>query len=61
MLKAYELNHELAIFLSLGTKDEVLSKQVISERSAEFKKNHEKLFTTSLEDALDNDFDSDPH
>ncbi len=61
LLKAYELNHELAIFLSLGTKDEVLSKQVISERSAEFKKNHEKLFTTSLEDALDNDFDSDPH
>jgi tetratricopeptide (TPR) repeat protein len=61
LAKAYELNDELAKIKTAGAKDAMLDKQALLEKSAEFKQSHASLFTDSIEDALDNDFEHSTH
>lgn len=61
LVKAYELNDELAKIKTAGEKNSMLDKQALIEKSAEFKQNHADLFSESIEDALDNDFEHTEH
>ena len=61
LLKAYELNHELAKFGAPVANNSKVEKQALLDKGAEFKKSHTNLFSGSLEDALNNDFDQIAH
>jgi len=61
IFKAYELNFELDKVLISGISGASFDKALISKKINEFKQNHPNLFSISMEDALDNDFDKLSH